>query len=66
MPFAMQEPAERSDQIAELLQSRAIPFIFVTGYAGMSAVQLLGPALDKPLDAAKLRLALELALDPDR
>lgn len=55
----------RSDPIAQVLQARKIPFVFVTGYAGLSAAPLIGPALDKPLDAAKLRLALETALDHD-
>jgi DNA-binding NtrC family response regulator len=53
---------DRSDAIAELLDRRGVPYVFVTGYAGLAAYANSAPMIEKPLDAQRLRSALEQVL----
>jgi DNA-binding response OmpR family regulator len=53
---------DRSDEIAAALDRRGVPYVFVTGYTGLAAYSLSAPMLDKPLDAQRLRMALEQLL----
>ncbi|MCL6252071.1 response regulator [Altererythrobacter sp. KTW20L] len=46
------------DAIADALNARGVPFVYVTGYAGVGTDPVAAPVLGKPIDGEELRVVL--------
>lgn len=46
------------DAIADALAAKGVPFVYVTGYAGVGTDPVAAPVLGKPIDGEELRVAL--------
>jgi CheY-like chemotaxis protein len=53
------------DTIADALAVKGVPFVYVTGYAGVGTGPIAAPVLGKPIDGEDLRaVLLSLMVDP--
>lgn len=53
---------ERVDRVAEALQARRVPFVFISGYGAVAERWRSRPAIQKPFELEQLRRAIERAL----